>query len=174
MPTQREVRIPADSMHALRRSLSTQLGPVAAGRCLQEAGYAAGDALVDRLGRELADAGATPATSFWGRLAAIFKELGWGAVAYDELHPGVGALVVSDWFEIDPSGQQANCPFTTGVLANVLGKVAGQEVAVLQASDAHGAPGRARFLFGSPDVLNGVYAGLAVGQDLDATLLALD
>jgi predicted hydrocarbon binding protein len=175
MGTQRDIRIPADSIHALRRSLSTTLGAGAANRTLQEAGFAAGDALYERITREVAeDAGATPATSFWDRLASILRELGWGAMRHEEVHGGVGALVVTDWFEVDPGARRAACPFTTGVLANLLGRLAGEDVAVLQTDCADGQPGCARFLFGSAGVLDGVYAGLREGRDLDAALSMLD
>jgi predicted hydrocarbon binding protein len=174
MATQRDVRIPASSIHAMRRSLSATLGPEAAGQSLHEAGYAAGNALFDRIDRDTPDTGSTPASSFWDRLAAIFRELGWGTARYEELHPGVGALVVTDWFEIDTAARRPTCPFTTGVLANVLGRVAGQDVAVMQAECADGSPGCARFLFGSAHVLDGLYAGLRQGHDLETALSTLN
>lgn len=176
MATQRDIRIPADSIRAVRRALSTAVGPDAAGRGLQEAGFAAGDALFERIARDTAadDAGSTPARSFWDRLAAMFRELGWGTMRHEEVHPGVGALVVTDWFEVDPSATRATCPFTTGVLANLLGRLAGGDVAVMQAECTGHQPGCARFLFGSADVLNGVYAGLREGRDLDAALSMLE
>jgi hypothetical protein len=175
MATQRDVRIPADSIHALRRSLSSQLGSEAAGLSLQEAGYAAGDSIFERISATgSADAGSTPSRSFWDRLSTLFRDLGWGGVRHEELHPGVGTLVVTEWFEVDPGARQAACPFTTGVLANVLGRVAGQEVAVLQTACEDGEAGCARFLFGSADVLEGVYTGLREGRDLEAALSTLD
>lgn len=175
MATNTDIRIPADSMHALRRSLSSELGGEAAGRALQEAGYAAGDALYDRLARTLGQDGleATPSSSFWDRLASLFRELGWGAVRHEEMHPGVGAIVATDWFEVAGATGQARCPFTTGVLANLLGRVAGGDVAVLQVGCQGEEPGCARFLFGSGAALDGLYSGLREGHDLETALDAL-
>lgn len=166
MASKREIRIPADSVHALRRSLTRELGAATAARTLQDAGNAAGDALYERLERSSHDeVGATPHSTFWDRLDGLFRELGWGSVQHEELHPGVGALVVSDWFEMQDGTRRSGCHFSTGVLANILGRLAGAEVAVLQVED--------RFLFGSGPVLNDVYAGLRDGRELTETIGAL-
>jgi predicted hydrocarbon binding protein len=175
MGTNRDIRIPADSLHAMRRSLYQELGAEAAGRALQEAGYAAGDMVFDRLARASseADLAGTPSTSFWDRLSSLCRELGWGAVRHEELHPGVGALVATEWFEVEAGRARALCPFTTGVFANVLGRVAGQDVAVLQVDCVGEHAGCARFLFGSEQALQGVYAGLREGRDVEAALSTL-
>lgn len=172
MAATRDIRIPADTILTLRRALVRELGAEAAGRALQEAGHAAGDAFHDRLARG-DDLGQTPSASFWDRLAALFRENGWGAVEHHALHQGVGALDARDWFEVDASAKRPSCPFTTGVLANILGRVAGGEVAVLQVALPDGAPGGCRFLFGGPDVLQRLYGGLREGRDLEAALGAL-
>jgi hypothetical protein len=174
MATSNDIRIPAESIHALRRSLAHELGPEPAGRALQEAGYAAGDTLYDRLTRG-ADGGMAdvPSVTFWDRLDALFREMGWGAVRHEGLHPGVGALVATDWFEADPGAAGAGCPFTTGVLANLLGRVAGQDVAVMQTPCEDDQPRCARFLFGSADTLDGLYSELRSGHDLEAALSSL-
>ncbi|HSH45518.1 MAG TPA: hypothetical protein VK966_06665 [Longimicrobiales bacterium] len=168
----RDIRIPADSLLTLRRSLTRQLGAEAAMRALQEAGNAAGDAVHHRLARG-GDLGDIPRESFWTRLADLFREQGWGTLEHQELHPGVGALVARDWFEVDPEARRPSCPFTTGVLANILGRVAGGEVAVLQVDCPDGTPGCVRFLFGSGPVLESVYGGLREGRDLETALASL-
>jgi hypothetical protein len=172
MTTHRDIRIPADSVHAIRRSLYRELGAEAGAQALQEAGYAAGDALFERLERGTSDdpLGSTPSTSFWDRLATAFRELGWGVMRHQALHPGVGALDAADWFELEGTGSA--CPFTTGALANILGRVAGTDVAVLQAP-AGEEPGTARFLFGSAGVLDDLYSGLREGRDLDTAIAGL-
>ena len=175
MASKRDIRIPADCILALRRSLTRQLGAQAAARALQEAGHAAGDAIYGRLARggDGEDVGAIPRATFWDRLGALFREAGWGTLEHQELHPGVGALVGRDWFEIDPETARPSCFFTTGVLANLLGRAAGGEVAVLQVECAEGEPRCCRFLFGSGPVLQEVYAALREGRDLEASLSAL-
>lgn len=173
MPSNRDIQIPGESIIALRRSLVRQSGVEAAARALQEAGHAAGDALHERL-RRTADQelDGVPSATFWDRLNGLFRELGWGSVEHQELHPGVGALVARDWFEA-AGAARPNAWFTTGVLANILGHVAGQEVAVLQVECPDRTPGCCRFLFGAGAVLQEVYEGLSQGEDVDATIGAL-
>lgn len=175
MATNRDIRIPAESIHSMRRSLHRELGAEAAGRALQEAGYAAGDALFDRIARGLGDdVAATPSASFWDRLSNACREAGWGSLRHEEMHPGVGALVASDWFEVEPGQGRASAPFTTGVLANILGRVADEDVAVLQVPCGDGDPGCVRFLFGARHVLDGLYSDLRDGRDLEASLAGLE
>ncbi|HUG40598.1 MAG TPA: hypothetical protein VMM12_08940 [Longimicrobiales bacterium] len=175
MAATRDIRIPADAILSLRRTLLREVGAEAAGRALQEAGNAAGDALFDRLARgtEADGFGGTPSASFWDRLTAVFREIGWGTVEHRGLHPGVGALDARDWFEVDPHAARPSCPFTTGVLANILGRVAGGEVAVLQVPLPDAEPGSCRFLFGGPQALQRLYGGLREGRDLETALGAL-
>lgn len=174
MASNRDIRIPAESIHAMRQSLQRDLGAEAAGRALQEAGYAAGDTLYERMSRALGDdLAATPSTSFWDRFAGVCRDLGWGSLRHEELHPGVGALTASEWFEVEPDRRRASAPFTTGVLANILGRVAGEDVAVLQVDCPDGDPGCARFIFGAGQTLNDVYGRLREGRDLQASIEAL-
>lgn len=173
MPGTRDIKIPAESILALRRALVRQVGREAADRALQEAGHSAGDALFARLGNDADQVGNTPLQTFWDRLAALFRELGLGTVEHRTPHPGVGALEARDWFEVDESAPRPACPFTTGLLANLLGRAAGGEVAVLQVACEGSSPRCARFLFGAPAVLDRLYSGLREGQDVDAGLAAL-
>ncbi len=173
MAATRDIQLPAQSILAIRRSLVRQTDSATALRALQEAGNAAGDALFERLGHGDDDLGDTPLESFWSRLGAVFRELGWGTVEHQAPHPGVGAIVAHDWFEIDEGARTPSCPFTTGVLANVLGRVAGGEVAVLQVACDGDEPRCTRFLFGAPEVLDRLYSGLREGRDVEAGLAAL-
>lgn len=171
MPSSRDIHLPADSVHALRRALIRQVGAQAATRALQEAGHAVGDRLAGRLGDD--QVGDTPRDAFWDRLTDLFRELDWGRVEHRAPHPGVGELRAFDWFEVEPDAQRPACPFTTGVLANVLGRAAGGEVAVLQVPCDDGSDGCVRFLFGAPHVLDRLYSGLQDGEDVEASLAAL-
>lgn len=173
MESNRDIRIPASSIIALRRALIRELGMDAAAPALQEAGYAAGDALYDRLVRGFEeDVGVTSSASFWKRLSGLFRELGWGSLDQEEIHPGVGALVAREWFELEGGGT-GTCAFTTGVLANLLGRVAGDDVAVMQAPCEDDEPGCARFLFGAGPVLQELYSGMREGRGLEASLTSL-
>ncbi|MFW5947487.1 MAG: hypothetical protein ACOCUW_03250 [Gemmatimonadota bacterium] len=168
MASNREIRFPADSLLALRKALRHQVGGPQAVQVLQEAGHAAGDSLFRRL-----DQGdgveATPHAIFWSRLSSLFREMGWGTVDHEELHSGVGSLVARDWFEVDPAATTPSCPFSAGMLANILGHLAGQDVAVMVV------PGpdddrSCRFLFGAGPVLQQVYAELREGRTLETAL----
>lgn len=169
MASTRDIRFPVDSLLALRRALIRQMGHDAATRALQETGHAAGDVLFERLGEDVVG---VPQETFWKRLSGLFRELGWGELDHQTPHAGVGALVAREWFEVERDAQRPSCPFTTGVLANILGRVAGSEVAVLQVPCTD--DGRcARFLFGAPHVLDRLYSGLRQGADVEATLSGL-
>ena len=172
MASNREIRIHAASILALRTTLRQEVGAETANLALQKAGHAAGDALAQRLEREegLAD---TPQATFWSRLSSLFKEMGWGTVEHQEPHEGVGALVARDWFEIDPDTATPTCPFSTGVLARILGTVAGQDVAVMVVPCEDGEDGCCRFLFGGGPVLQQVYGELREGRELEAALAGL-
>ena len=171
MDSNRDVRLPASTLVALRKALVRELGMEAAAPALQEAGYAAGDALFERLSRTAGtDLAQTSSGNFWKRLGSLFRELGWGSIEHQELHPGVGALVAREWFEADPDSATSACPVTTGVLANLLGRVAGQDVAVMQAPCDDGETRCVRFLFGSGPVLQDVYRTLREGHRLEEAL----
>lgn len=174
MASNRDIRFPAASLLALRRALVREVGPEAATRTIRDAGHAAGDVLFERLTREDDAPDATPQATFWDRLAALFRELGWGSVEHQEPHPGVGALLARDWFEVDEQATYPVCAFTTGVLANILGRVAGGDVAVMVVGCENGEPRCCRFLFGSAAVLQSVHSGLREGRALQAALGALD
>ncbi len=173
MAATRDIQIPAQSILAIRRALIRQTDAATAVHALQEAGNSAGDALFERLAHHGEDPGDTPLATFWNRLTAVFRELGWGTVEHQAPHPGVGALVARDWFEIEDGARTPSCPFTTGVLANILGRAAGGEVAVLQVACEESGPRCVRFLFGAPEVLDRLYSGLREGRDVEAGLAAL-
>jgi hypothetical protein len=173
MASTRDIRLPADSLIALRRTLVREVGAEAANRSLQEAGHSAGDALFDRLGAQSdGDIADTPTATFWDRLAALSRELGWGVLEHQSPHPGVGALTARDWFEVDDRAAHPTAAFTTGVLANLLGRAADGDVAVFQVSCPDG-PRCVRFLFGAPEVLERVYADMRQGADLETSLAGL-
>lgn len=171
MESNDSIRLPAHSLVTLRHALAREAGTEAARRALQEAGHAVGDSLFDELdgGGPLAD---IPADAFWSRLDRLARSLGWGSLEHQEVHPGVGALMARDWFEVDEDASRPTAPFTAGVLANVLGRAADGEVAVLQVPCDEG--GRCiRFLFGAPGVLDRVYTGIREGADVDGSVAAL-
>ncbi|HSJ07107.1 MAG TPA: V4R domain-containing protein [Longimicrobiales bacterium] len=168
-----EVALPVAALGAVMEALNAQLGPEAAADALRTAGYAAGDAFFRILAGSSPDELKTlPADRFWGRLGMLFSARGWGHFRYEQAHPGVGSLESADWVEsrTDSVAEQPACHFTTGLLANLLGNVAGAEVGVIEVECRSRGDGRCRFLFGGTDAVYAVYHRMAEGESSDAAL----
>lgn len=172
-----ELALPVASLLALRRALEAELGADGASRALHHAGHAAGDALFDAFIAAVpgADLGELDEVAFWHELAALFSRRGWGTLAFEGAHPGVGALESADWAEADP-GEGAltpSCHFTAGLLANLLGRTAGDDVGILETECRSRGDLRCRFLFGGRDALGLVYEALRTGRALEDALADL-
>lgn len=178
--TLNQASLPAAS---LRLALEASIGLDEAARALQETGQELGARVYDRLTATLQDDSTTTTTvpadldeaEFWQRLGRIFADLGWGDLAFSELHPGVGLLVSHDWAEADPSSAalRPSCHCTTGLLANLLGRVAGAEVGVLEVACRSRGDLDCRFIFGGRSALGTIYAGLRTGVALDDLIAEL-
>jgi hypothetical protein len=96
--------------------------------------------------------------------------MGWGRVEHRRLHPGVGALDLVDWIEAGSDGGPAGCHLSTGFFTDLLGRVAGDGMVVMEVP-AEG--GRSRLLFGSGETLGAVYQSLAGGASLDNAIAQL-
>jgi hypothetical protein len=170
-------------MAALRRSLSSTVGADSAAHALRSAGNVAGDAFFRLLthvpGAQPSDGSAERADLsedvFWRRLSQLFEVRGWGRLTNERVHPGVAALDAHDWVESDPdtAAGRPSCHFSTGLLANVLGQAAGDEVAVLEVECRSCGDDRCRFLYGSPAALERLYGDVHAGSDAAAALEAL-
>lgn len=169
-----ELALPIASLAALRNTLIDTVGEDAAALALRAAGHAAGDALYSALVSGGTDQ-PIPADRFWQRLSHLFHARGWGTLRHEDVHPGVGALNSLDWVEADAIGSalRPSCFLTTGLLANLLGRIAGQEVSVLEVECRSRGDARCRFLFGSAAALDAVYALVAAGESANASLAAL-
>jgi predicted hydrocarbon binding protein len=167
-----ELAIPVASLAALRKALIAEVGADAAARALRVAGYAAGDAWYPQFANGSQD---VPENTFWRRISQFFISHGWGTLTHAALHPGVGALDTVDWVEADPAAGETrpSCFFTTGVLANLLGNVAGSDVAVLEVECRSTGHDRCRFMFGSAEALNALYSRVASGAPVDSALSEL-
>lgn len=172
-----ELALPVASLAALRYALAEAVGQDAAARAFQQAGVAAGDAFFKLLANPAA--GDAPAewdeSMFWRRFGELFERRGWGRIANEQVHAGVAALDAFDWVESNPdlSASRPTCHFTTGLLANLLGRVCQDEVAVLEVECRSRGDSRCRFLYGSPDVLEMLYERLRDGESIEASLAAL-
>jgi predicted hydrocarbon binding protein len=169
----RELTLPVRALAALRRALVAEMGEEAAARILRSAGAAAGDALHEMLGQGGRDA--RDEQAFWRELSDFFQNRGWGRLSQEQPHPGVAALDSADWVESDPEGVEArpSCFFTTGMLANLLAREAGDSVAVLEVECRSRGDLRCRFLFGAAETLDALYQAVAAGAVVQQALTDL-
>ena len=178
--TNPELALPVPSFRAMRAALDESVGPDAAATALRRAGHAAGDALFPLLSAgtpdaPAAEAGELPEAAFWRRVADLFGSRGWGRLEFQAIHLGLGALEAADWAEADPAdgGLHPSCHFTTGLLANLLGRTAGADVGVLEVECRSRGDLCCRFVFGGHDALDTLYQALARGQSLEQALAVL-
>jgi len=161
----------------LRISLERTLGAGAA-TVLQETGFAAGEEtytafsvwLMERTG--VAAPGDLDATHLGESLDGFFKETGWGNLTSQMLADGVLAFDSTDWAEstAEPSALAPACHMSCGLLADLLGRVAGNVVAVMEVECRSRGDVRCRFLAGSPDTLAALYERLAAGESYQRAL----
>ena len=171
---QRSFRLPGDFLPAVRQGLASSRSPTEAALLLREVGYASGSALYAAFEESLAAQERGPVASlstgeFWEALSAFFADSGWGSLEYHRLHSGVAALDSPDWIEADPDAgaSQPTCHLSVGMLADVLGRLPGGQVAVLEAECRSQGDPRCRFLFGAEATLNAVFQEIQAGESYD-------
>lgn len=156
-------------IHQLRASLERDTGLQAA-TYLQEAGFAGGEELYDAFtiwlarNRGVDNPGDLDVQYFDEVLADFFSEQGWGRLTATELGP-VLALDSSEWAEaVDGrQGEFPSCHLSCGLLADFLGRVSRDLVAVMEVECRSRGEPRCRFLAGSPDTLSILYDRMAQG-----------
>lgn len=181
-----ELALPVRALAALRAALAAEVGDDAAARALRGAGSAAGVAMFRALAAGAGAPADDPDTAraqitgmsdrqFWSVLQVFFASRGWGRLSFSALHEGVGALDTADWIEVNTEigAGRPSCFFTTGMLAGILGRITGNEVALLEVECRSRGDDRCRFLFGAPVALERLYSGLAAGHDVESSLGAL-
>jgi hypothetical protein len=140
---------------------------------LREAGFMAGasfHALFEEWTTENEQArevGQLPVSRFWQNFSDFWEAQGWGRLDHRELHPGVSLLESREWIEADSAGNLAGCHLTTGILAELLRLIAGQEIAVLEVSCRSREDESCSFLIGSAQTLEEIYRQLRRGIRLD-------
>lgn len=164
------------SLLSLRAAL-LRTGDTQAAVTLQEAGYAGGTALYESFKTWLADRTHVgvedlDVDAFQHRASEFFSEHGWGTLVVGSLNDVVATLDSPDWGECDAhlSAQQPSCHLTTGMFADLFGRLAGAPVAVLEVECRSAGHDRCRFLVGSPDVMDAVYDEMGRGTDYDAAV----
>lgn len=170
----RFVQVPAGLISSMRRALANDRQPLEAVNLLRQVGYEVGEAVHQALSGHLAasggDARALDADAFWQGVSDYFEGVGWGRVEHRRLHRGVGALDLVNWIEAGSDGGPAGCHLSTGFFTDLLGRVAGDGVVVMEVPAE---AGRSRLLFGSGETLGAVYQSLAGGASLDDAIAQL-
>jgi uncharacterized protein len=168
------------SLSALRTALLRDRGPDAA-VYLQEAGYAGGDALYQAFRIWLSQrtdiaAEDLDVDAFEHRASEFFSEAGWGTLSVGTLgHDAVATLDSEDWGEADPESalDQPSCHLTTGMFADLFGRLAGEPVAVLEVECRSAGAHRCRFLVGNPDLMDEIYDEMGRGTAYEAAVSAV-
>jgi len=169
-----EVKLPAGGLVELRRAIEASVDdPV---RCLRETGRRlAGEAearIISSAGTPLP---ALSIASFWSAVSRYFEGAGWGRIEHEPVNEGVGVIMAHDWAESDPEESRAGpgCHISTGLLAELLTRAAGQPVAVMEVDCRSHGDAACRFLFGSPTTLLVLHRKLAEESSLEDALAAI-
>lgn len=168
--------IGSGSVRQLHRSL-LQHAPDVAITVLQEAGYASGEGLyralctwlVSHAGVQRPDE--LDASQFGDVLSDFFLKSGWGHFTVTPVGGAALAFDSTDWVEADPgSAQMPMCFFSSGMLADLLGRVSGEPVAVMEVECRSKGDGMCRFLSASPVTLQEVYEKMTTGMSYTEAL----
>jgi predicted hydrocarbon binding protein len=137
---------------------------------LQEGGYAAGEGLYRAFAAannpaEL-DADLLPET-----LSDFFRTGGWGSVTITPVGTGALAIDSTDWAEADPgTAQTPMCFFSAGMLADFLGRISDETIAVMEVECRSKGDARCRFLSATPEILDKVYNEMSAGKTYEEAL----
>jgi predicted hydrocarbon binding protein len=131
---------------------------------LQEAGYAAGEGLFKAF-TSVNSATELDADLLGDTLSEFFTSGGWGTVTLTPVGTGALALDSSDWAEAAPgTAQSPMCFFSAGMLADFLGRLSDETIAVLEVECRSRGDERCRFLSATPAVLEKVYNEMTAGR----------
>jgi hypothetical protein len=111
--------------------------------------------------------------AFWKAVGAELDGMGFGPVAYEVLTGGIASIVLPELPEAAARHDHPGCPFTTGMLAGLLGGAAGETVAVLEVECRAGGHRACRFLAGAEHRLRAVRERLMGGDSLPEALEGL-
>ena len=137
---------------------------------LQEVGYAAGEGLYNSFA-ETNNPADLDADMLGVTLSDFFQTGGWGSVTMTPVGTGAFAIDSTDWAEAEPgTAQSPMCFFSTGMLADFLGRLSDETVAVLEVECRSRGDARCRFLSATPDVLERVYNDMTAGKNYEDAL----
>ncbi len=138
---------------------------------LQEAGYAGGEEMYAAFSDWLERTRGVQSPSdldvaFLGEvLSEFFVDQGWGRLDVKPLGAAVLALDSTEWAEAvdERQAEFPSCHLTCGLLADFLGRISQELVAVMEVECRSRGEARCRFLAGSPETLGTVYDSMAQG-----------
>ncbi len=158
------------ALRQLHTSLLTY-APDQAITILQEAGYASGEGVYRSFCEWLpGQAGVDKPQDldvavFSEVLAAFFRTAGWGTLTVAPIGTGALAVDSADWVEAEPgTAQMPMCFFSSGMLADFLGRLSGETLAAMEVECRSRNDGRCRFLTATPPVLQRVYEEMTQGR----------
>lgn len=171
-----DLAIARGPLRQLHASLTSH-APDKAIAVLQEAGYAAGESVYRSFsawlpGRTGVDSAANLDADLLAEvLSEFFAAGGWGTLSMSPVGTGALAIDSPDWAEAEPaSAQSPMCFFSAGMLADFLGRLSGQTVAVMEVECRSRGDARCRFLSATPEVLEKVYNEMTAGRSYEEAL----
>jgi predicted hydrocarbon binding protein len=137
---------------------------------LQEAGYAAGAGLYRAFAAE-SNPTELDADLLGETLSGVLRTGGWGSVTITPVGTGALALDSADWAEAEPgTSQTPMCFFSAGMLADFLGRLSDETIAVMEVECRSKGDERCRFLSATPEVLERVYNDMTAGRTYEEAL----
>lgn len=174
------LRISAATLPALHRAIADGRDHGEAARLARQFGFESGPAFYEALREWVAEemSGSIEELSpeqFWETIATFFSTVGWGELSFDRLHDGIAVLQSPDWAEaqVNSGARHPTCHVTTGVLADLLARVAGTDLAVLEVQCRSSGDDLCRFMVGGPEALGALYESLRQGRTLDQAIETL-
>jgi hypothetical protein len=175
----RQVQLPAALFHSLLSAVVADRSLPDAVDLLRQAGYDAGAELHAQLlewierSEAVGSLESLPVPRFWSGFTAFWESLGWGGLQHREAHEAVTELTSPDWAEADAVPNRLGCQVTTGLIADLLSRVAGQDVAVIEVECRGRGDARCRFLIGAPATLSALHGQLLEGRSPEVVLAHL-
>jgi len=164
------------SLHQLHHSL-LQHAPDQAVAVLQETGYASGEGIYQAFCAWLPAATGVSKPDELDTahvnhvLAEFFRARGWGTVTVQPVGGAALAVDSTDWVEAEPGTAEAPmCFFSAGMLADFLGRLSGEQVAVMEVECRSKNDARCRFLSAAPETLQHVYEQMTAGRTYEDAL----
>ncbi|MEX0911947.1 MAG: V4R domain-containing protein [Gemmatimonadota bacterium] len=165
------MQIPPSLLAAIQTAVAAERNDAEAAMLFRQAGLATGGAVHDAFRAWLASSGTIVSApedlaseEFWKRLGDFFEQMGWGRLEYDSPHPGIIELSSADWAEGSGGATgRPTCHLSTGIIAELLRRIAGEDLAVLEVECRSAGADRCRFLIGAAPTLEALFGHLQDG-----------